>query len=82
MIRRMFRLGLSIGTIGTGVELLLAGGAAYLVWEHDQGKHAQPHMLCPICWFNKIAPAPESAAATGSPGSAEAAGEAPATSEE
>jgi hypothetical protein len=42
-----------------GLELLLVGGAAYLAWEHDQGRHEQAHLLCPICWINKIAPATE-----------------------
>lgn len=60
MIRRLLSLGLPIG----GLQLVLAGGAAYLAVEHDQGKHEQPHLLCPICWLNKIAPTPESAAAT------------------
>ena len=55
MIRPILRFGLPVG----GLELVLAGGAAYLAWEHEQGRHAQPHMLCPICWLNKIAPAPE-----------------------
>jgi hypothetical protein len=39
--------------------LLLLAGAAYFAWEHDQGRHVQPHLLCPLCWLNKIAPAPE-----------------------
>lgn len=55
MIRRMPRLGFPVG----GLELVLAGGAAYLAWEHEKGNHARAHMLCPICWLNKIAPAPE-----------------------
>jgi hypothetical protein len=54
MIRRMLRF----GPVG-GLELVLAGGAAYFAWEHEQGRHAQAHMLCPICWLNKIAPAAE-----------------------
>lgn len=58
---RMLRLGLPVG----GLELLLAGGAAYLAWEHDQGRHSQAHMLCPVCWLNKIAPATEPPPATG-----------------
>ena len=37
---------------------MLAAGAAYLVWEHGQERHAQPHLLCPLCWLNKIAPDP------------------------
>lgn len=53
MIRRLLTMGLPVG----GLELVLAGGAAYFAWEHDQGKHEQAHMLCAICWLNKIAPA-------------------------
>jgi len=34
-------------------------GRAYIVWEHEQGRHAQPHMLCPLCWLSKIAPDPK-----------------------
>jgi hypothetical protein len=54
MIRRMLRSGLPVGS---GLELLLAGGAVYFASEHEQGKHSQAHMLCPICWLNRIAPA-------------------------
>jgi hypothetical protein len=39
--------------------LLLVAGGAYLVWEHEQGRHGRPHVLCPLCWLNKIAPPPE-----------------------
>jgi hypothetical protein len=45
--------------VGGGLELVLLGGVAYFAWEHEQGKHAQAHLLCPICWLNRIAPAPE-----------------------
>jgi hypothetical protein len=38
--------------------LLLVAGGAYFVWEHEQGRHGRPHALCPLCWLNKIAPAP------------------------
>ena len=55
MIRRMLRPGLPVG----GLELVLAGGAAYFDWEHEQGRHGQAHMLCAICWLNRIAPATE-----------------------
>ncbi len=55
MIRRLLRFGLPIG----GLELVLLGGAAYLAWEHDQGRHAQPNLLCPVCWLSRIAPAEE-----------------------
>jgi hypothetical protein len=57
----MLRFGLPIG----GLELVLAGGAAYFAWEHEQGKHGQAHMLCPICLLNKIAPAAEPPEGTG-----------------
>jgi hypothetical protein len=57
MIRRTMRFGLPFGS---GLELLLAGGAAYVAWQHQQGRHTQAHVLCPICWLNKIAPASES----------------------
>jgi hypothetical protein len=44
---------------GGGLNVLLVAGAAYFAWEHEQGRHEQPHLLCPICWLNKIAPAPD-----------------------
>jgi hypothetical protein len=44
---------------GGGFNLLLVAGAAYFVWEHGQGRHGQPHALCPLCWLNKISPSPE-----------------------
>lgn len=56
MIRLLPRFGIPVG----GLELLLAGGAAYLAWEHEQGRHRQTSLLCPICLLNKIAPASES----------------------
>ncbi len=52
MIWRVLRLGLPVG----GLELVVAGGAAYFAWEHEKGRHGQAHLLCPICWLNKIAP--------------------------
>lgn len=73
MIRRMLKFGLPLGT---GLELVLAGGAAYFAWEHEQGRHAQAHMLCPICWMNKIVPV------GGQDGPAAAAAEAPAAAAE
>ena len=42
-----------------GLNLLLVAGAAYFVWEHGQGRHGRPQVLCPLCWLDKIAPAPE-----------------------
>jgi hypothetical protein len=39
--------------------LLLVAGAAYFVWEHEQGRHERPHVLCPLCWLNKVTPASE-----------------------
>ena len=38
--------------------MLLVAGAAYFVWEHEQGRHGRPQVLCPLCWLNKITPAP------------------------
>lgn len=55
----MLRSGLPFGG---GLELLVAGGAAYLAWEHEQGRHTQASLVCPICWLNKIAPASQPAA--------------------
>jgi len=60
MIRRMLRFGIPFG----GLELVLVGGAAYLAWEHEQGRHAQANLLCPICLLNKIAPGAEPQDAT------------------
>ena len=37
--------------------MLLIAGGAYLAWEHEQGRHGRPQVLCPLCWLNKIAPA-------------------------
>ena len=45
--------------------MVLVAGAAYFAWEHDQGRHERPHALCPICWLNKIAPAPEASSDSG-----------------
>ena len=56
MLRRIIRVP---GLPGGGVQLVLLAGGAYFAWEHEQGKHAQPHLLCPVCWLNKIAAAPE-----------------------
>ena len=39
--------------------MLVVAGAAYFAWEHEQGRHARPHVLCPLCWLNKIAPDPK-----------------------
>ena len=39
--------------------MLLVAGAGYFVWEHGQGRHRRPQVLCPLCWLSKIAPAPE-----------------------
>jgi hypothetical protein len=43
--------------LGGGLNLALVAGAAYFAWEHEQGRHEQPQLLCPLCWLNKIAPA-------------------------
>ena len=55
MIRRMLRRGLPVN----GLELFLAGGAAYFAWEHEKGRHDKAHVPCPICWLNRIAPGAE-----------------------
>ena len=55
MIRRLLSFGIPV----SGLELLLAGSGLYFASEHEKGKHSQPHVLCPICWLNKIAPAAE-----------------------
>jgi hypothetical protein len=56
MIRRMPRFGFPFGG---GLELVLLAGAAYFAAQHEQGKHGQAHLLCPICWLNRVAPATE-----------------------
>ena len=55
MIRRLVSFGLPV----SGLELLLAGSGLYFASEHEKGKHGQAHMLCPIGWLNKVAPAAE-----------------------
>ena len=42
-----------------GLSLLIVAGAAHFAWEHEQGRHESPHVLCLICWMDKVAPAPE-----------------------
>lgn len=44
------------------MNLLLLAGGAYFAWEHEQGRHGRPHVACPICWLNRIAPPPPDAA--------------------
>jgi hypothetical protein len=62
---------------GGRLELLLVAGAAYFAWQHEQGKHAQVQILCPICLLNKIAPASEPAG--GAPAGGAAPSDAPPT---
>ena len=50
---------------------MLFAGAAYFVWEHGQGRHQRPHMLCPLCWLDKATPATPAAEAPGGPSPAE-----------
>ena len=38
---------------------MLAAGAAYFVWEHGQGRHGRRHLLCTVCWLDRVNPAPE-----------------------
>jgi hypothetical protein len=60
--------------LGMGIPRVLSSrfsglaSAAYFVREHGQGRHGQPHLLCPLCWLEKIDPAPK---ASGGPGPAE-----------
>jgi hypothetical protein len=51
--------------------VVLAAGAAHFASEHEQGRHERPHVLCPVCWLNKIAP---DARASGGSGPAEPTG--------
>jgi hypothetical protein len=55
MRRRLYGFGMPVG----GMDLLLLGGAAYFAWEHEQGRHSRAHLLCLVCWLNRIAPAAE-----------------------
>jgi hypothetical protein len=50
---------------GRRTDLVLLAGAAYFAWEHEQGRHERPHLLCLICWLNRVAPAPEAPADPG-----------------
>ena len=52
---------------GGGLNLAVVAGAAYFVSEHGQGRR-RPHLLCPLCLLDKIAPAPR---ASGGPSPAE-----------
>jgi hypothetical protein len=42
--------------LGGGLNMLLVASGAHFAWEHEQGRHQRPHMLCLICWLDKIAP--------------------------
>jgi hypothetical protein len=48
--------------------LVLVAGAAYFVWEHGQDRHRGPHLLCPLCWLEKIDPTPEASDGPGPAG--------------
>jgi len=52
---------------GGGLNLVLAAGAAYFVWEHGKGRHGRPLLLCPLCVLNKVAPDPGAAAEPSQP---------------
>ena len=39
--------------------MVLFAGAAYFASEHEKGLDGPPNVLCPLCWLNKIAPAPK-----------------------
>ena len=30
---------------GGGLDVVLVAGAAYIAWEHEQGRHGRPHVL-------------------------------------
>jgi hypothetical protein len=65
MLRRIPRVpGLRLGV---GPDLLFAAGAAYFAWEHEQGRHQRLHVLCLICWLNKIAPEASSGSSAAEP---------------
>jgi hypothetical protein len=60
---------------GGGLNLLLVAGGVYFVWEHGQGRHEQPHLMCPLCWLNKATtPAAATAPPAASGGPSEASG--------
>ena len=42
--------------------MVLFAGAAYFASEHEKGRHGRPNALCPLCWLNKITPAPKASA--------------------
>ena len=50
---------------GGGLNLVLVVGAAYLASEHEKGRHGRPHVLCPLCWLNKIDPTPDASGGSG-----------------
>ena len=50
---------------GGGLNLVLVAGAAYFVWEHGQGRHGRPHLLCPLCLLDKLAPDPGTSGGSG-----------------
>jgi hypothetical protein len=50
---------------GGGLNLVLFAGAAYFASEHEKGRHERPHVLCPLCWLNKITPAPKASGGSG-----------------
>ena len=43
---------------GGGLNIVLVAGAVYFVWEHGQGRHGRQHLLCPLCWLEKMDPTP------------------------
>jgi hypothetical protein len=50
---------------GSGLDVVLIAGAAYFAWEHEQGRHERPHVLCVTCWLKKIATAAEPSGGSG-----------------
>jgi len=70
MIWRALRLGLPV----VGAELALTAGPAYFTWEHDQDGHDQAHLLCPICWMDKLVPVSGTSSAVAKPAAESPAG--------
>ena len=63
MIRRMPRV--PGFPFGGGLNVVLVAGAAYFAWEHEQGRHGRPHVLCAVCWLNKVAHTAEESGGSG-----------------
>jgi hypothetical protein len=62
------RIPTSRTSLGPGLELVLVVGAAHFAWEHEQGRHTRPHVLCLICWLNEVTPDPDASDGSGPAG--------------